>query len=271
LWESCTAKISRQGWEVALQTRAGGIEHRQGRVVAVHAVGPDGGEQRIETDQVFSSMPLRHLLGGMDPAPPAEVLAAANALAYRDFLTVALVLDRPELFPDNWIYIHSPEVRVARIQNFGNWSPQMLADPTTSCVGLEYFVNADEPLWNMPDDELIALADREFRQIGLSAGAKLLKGYVVRIPKAYPVYDPGYKERLDVIRKWLAGISNLHCIGRNGQHRYNNQDHSMATALIAARNVIRCESRDPWAVNEDAMYHEIAETERQAPVTQKPA
>jgi protoporphyrinogen oxidase len=233
----------------------------------VRAVNQDGVEERFETDQVFSTMPLRYLLGGMNPAPPAPIAQAAGALTYRDFLTVALVLDRRDIFPDNWIYIHSPDVRVARIQNFGNWSPQMLADPATSCVGMEYFVNDSEKLWSTPDAELVDFACQELRKIGLHSGAKLIKGFVVRMPKAYPVYDPGYKKRLDAIRHWLGGISNLHCMGRNGQHRYNNQDHSMATALIAARNVALSQSRDPWAVNEDAMYHEIAKTERQAPIT----
>ena len=132
---------------------------------------------------------------------------------------------------------------------------------------MEYFVNDTEKFWSTPDDELVNLAYEELQRIGLSAGAKLVKGFVVRMPKAYPVYDPGYKERLDLIRNWLSGIPNLHCMGRNGQHRYNNQDHSMATALIAARNVALSQSRDHWAVNEDAMYHEIATTEREAPIT----
>ncbi len=222
---------------------------------------------RHEASQVFSTMPLRHLLRAITPAAPKAVLDAAAQLSYRDFLTVALVLDQPKLFPDNWIYIHSPEVRVARIQNFGNWSPEMVADPKTSCVGLEYFVNDTEDLWNMSDEKLVELGYEELKRIGLSNGGKLIKGFVVRIPKAYPVYDPGYKERLDLIREWLSTIPNLHCMGRNGQHRYNNQDHSMATALIAARNVALAQNRDPWAVNEDAEYHEIAKTERQAPMT----
>ncbi|HZK81868.1 MAG TPA: FAD-dependent oxidoreductase, partial [Humisphaera sp.] len=267
LWENCTRKIQEKGWEVRMQSRVTNIEIEDGKVTAVRALTNSGREERIPADHVFSTMPLRHLLDGMTPAPPPPIVQAAAALTYRDFLTVALVLDRPQIFPDNWIYIHSPEVRVARIQNFGNWSPAMLADPATSCVGMEYFVNDTEKFWSTPDDELVNLAYEELQRISLSAGAKLIKGFVVRMPKAYPVYDPGYKERLDLIRNWLAGIGNLHCMGRNGQHRYNNQDHSMATALIAARNVALSQSRDPWAVNEDAMYHEIARTEREAPIT----
>ena len=170
----------------------------------------------------------------MTPPPPAEVLAAANSLKYRDFLTIVLVIDQAELFPDNWIYIHEPQVRMGRIQNFKNWSPYMVPDPRDTCLGLEYFVNQGDEIWNSADDKLVALGWDELNKIGLARG-KLIKGYVVRMPKAYPVYDTGYQERLEIIRKWLGTIENLYCIGRNGQHRYNNQDHSMATALIAAQ------------------------------------
>jgi len=266
LWEACARTVREANWEVRLNTPVTGLEVHGGRVTAVSARSPDGQTQRFRAGQVFSSMPLRQLLRAMDPPPPPDVLAAADSLTYRDFLTVALVLDAPKLFPDNWIYIHSPQVRVGRIQNFGNWSEHLLADPATSCVGMEYFVNDTEAFWSLSDDELVRFAYGELRHIGL-ADAGLLKGFVVRIPKAYPVYDPGYQDRLAVIRSWLRGIENLQCIGRNGQHRYNNQDHSMATALIAARNVALAEARDPWAVNEDAEYHEIARTERQAPLT----
>jgi protoporphyrinogen oxidase len=194
------------------------------------------------------------------------VLAAANALKYRDFLTIVLVIDRPDMFPDNWIYVHAPEVKMGRIQNFKNWSPYMVPDQSKTCLGLEYFVNEGDELWSSPDDKLVQLGYEELTKIGLASGP-LVKGYVVRMPKAYPVYDTGYQERLDVIRSWLKQIENLHCIGRNGQHRYNNQDHAMATALIAAANVTSDDDRDPWAVNEDAEYHEIAKAERQAPMT----
>ena len=269
LWEAAAATIQSKGWDLRLEHRVTRIGLRDGRVESIRAQAADGTTKDFPVDVLLSSMPLRNLLLAMDPPPPADVVAAANRLAYRDFLTVALVLDAPNLFPDNWIYIHAPEVRVGRIQNFGNWSPEMVPDPTTSCLGMEYFVNEGDNLWSQSDDRLVELAYAELRTIGL-ATANLVKGYVVRIPKAYPVYDPGYKERLDIIRRWLAGISNLHCIGRNGQHRYNNQDHSMATALIAARNVALGETRDPWAVNEDADYHEVAQTERQAPLTPTP-
>jgi protoporphyrinogen oxidase len=272
LWEACARTLRERGWTIHMRTRVARLDVEQGSVRTVHAMTADGGTSSCPAGQVLSSMPLRSLLGALRPGPPAEVKAAASRLSYRDFLTVALVLDKPDLFPDNWIYIHSPEVRVGRIQNFGNWSPELVPDRGTSCLGLEYFVFENDDLWSSPDDRLVELAYQELGAIGLTGGARLVKGFVVRMPKAYPVYDPGYKERLDRIREWLGGaVRNLHCIGRNGQHRYNNQDHSMATALIAARNVALGESRDPWAVNEDAEYHEISRTERQAPVTPSPS
>lgn len=269
LWETCTATLQERGWSVRMNTRciASRIENNQVQSITVQ--NRDGASEELGASAVFSSMPLRNLLLGMDPKPPAEVIAAAEALKYRDFLTVALVLDSADPFPDNWIYIHEPAVRMGRIQNFKSWSPFMVPDQSTACLGLEYFVNEGDDLWSMKDEDLVKLAYSELEKVGLANG-KLIKGFVVRMPKAYPVYDTGYQERLGVIRDWLMGIENLYCIGRNGQHRYNNQDHSMATALIAARNMSLGEERDPWAVNEDAEYHEISKTERQAPVTDSP-
>jgi protoporphyrinogen oxidase len=249
-----------------MQTRAESIELDGNQIRSVKTRNRQGQTETLPASHVFSSMPLRTLLQVMTPPPPPQVLAAANQLSYRDFLTVVLVIDNPEVFPDNWIYIHAPEVRMGRIQNFKSWSPEMVPDPTKSCLGLEYFVNEGDDLWTMSDDNLIQLGYRELQKIGLANGP-LVKGYIVRMPKAYPVYDTGYQARLDTIRAFVESIGNLYCIGRNGQHRYNNQDHSMATAIIAARNVALGEHRDPWAVNEDAEYHEIAKTERQAPIT----
>ncbi|MBV8780349.1 MAG: NAD(P)/FAD-dependent oxidoreductase [Phycisphaerae bacterium] len=266
LWEACAKTLQGWGWELRMQTRATGLALQNGRVTSVTATSKEGQSETIPASHVFSSMPLRTLLQIMEPPPPADVMTAANQLAYRDFLTVVLVIDKPEVFPDNWIYIHEPQVKMGRIQNFKSWSPEMVPDPSKACLGLEYFVNEGDELWSMADDKLIELGYRELMQIGLAGGA-MVKGYVVRMPKAYPVYDTGYQQRLDTIRAFLMTIGNLYCVGRNGQHRYNNQDHSMATAIIAARNVALGETRDPWAVNEDAEYHEISKTERQAPIT----
>lgn len=263
LWEACAETVQAKGWSLKMQTKMVGARLEDGRVTSLRIDGP-AGQEELPCQNVLSSMPLRQLLESMDPLPPAPVLAAAQSLKYRDFLVVALVLEGKDLFPDNWIYIHEPQVRMGRIQNFRNWSPAMVPDESTSCLGLEYFVNEGDDLWSSADEKLIELGYEELQRIGL-AGGKLIKGYVVRIPKAYPVYDRGYQERLGIIRDWLKAIPNLQCIGRNGQHRYNNQDHSMATALIAARNLALGQSRDPWAVNEDAEYHEIASTERTVP------
>ena len=265
LWENCAKTLESKGWKIRFKTKVVGAKLENGRVTSLTVKDESGRTEELPADHVFSSMPLRSLLRGMTPQPPQPVIDAANALSYRDFLTVVLVIDKDELFPDNWIYIHAPEVRMGRIQNFKSWSPYMVPDQTKTCLGLEYFVNEGDDLWSMRDDELVKLGYEELQRIRLADGP-LVKGYVVRMPKAYPVYDTGYQQRLDVIRAFLEPIENLYCIGRNGQHRYNNQDHSMATAIIAARNVALGEDRDPWAVNEDAEYHEIAKTERQAPV-----
>ena len=266
MWEACARTVQENGWRLEMKTQVQTLSHADGHVLSIETADAQSTTTTTEADEVFSSMPLRTLIRALRPPPSAAVLAAADKLSYRDFLTVSLVIDRPDLFPDNWIYIHSPDVRVGRVQNFGNWSPDMLPSTKTSCLGMEYFVFENDDLWSKTDDELVALAFAELEQIGLANGGKLIKGYVVRVPKAYPVYDPGYQDNLNVIRTWLTdNLTNLQCIGRNGQHRYNNQDHSMATALIAAHNVAEQDDRDPWAVNEDAEYHEIAKTERRVP------
>src|SRR5439155_12079475 len=266
LWENTTKKLQARDWEIRLSTAVVGARRDENRITSITVRDRDGASEELRDSHVFSSMPLRTLLQGMTPPAPAEVLEAANGLKYRDFLTIVLVIDQPDLFPDNWIYIHEPQVRMGRIQNFKNWSPYMVPDQNTTCLGLEYFVNQGDELWSSQDQKLVELGWDELNKIGLARG-KLIKGYVVRMPKAYPVYDTGYQQRLEKIRAWLGTIENLYCIGRNGQHRYNNQDHSMATALIAARNVSLDQDRDPWAVNEDAEYHEIAPTEPQTPLT----
>jgi UDP-galactopyranose mutase len=191
----------------------------------------------------------------MDPAPPPEVLAAANGLSYRDFLTVALVLPVEDGFPDNWIYVHSPEVRLGRIQNFGSWSPYMVKEGKT-CLGLEYFVFEGDDLWNSPDPELVELGKRELAKLGLVKPERVEAGYVVRMPKAYPMYDGTYKANVGVLRDWLeANAPNVFPVGRNGMHKYNNQDHSMYTAMLSVDNILGAH-HDVWNVNVEAAYHE---------------
>lgn len=208
-------------------------------------------------DNFISSMPLSELILKMKPAPPPAIVEAARKLTYRDFLTVALIIRRDDLFPDNWIYIHSPEVQVGRIQNFKNWSPEMIPDsqPGTACIGLEYFCNEGDALWQMSDEALVGLGRRELAQIGLAAAEDIIDGVVFRQPKAYPVYMGEYQAYLDTIKIYLDSIENLQTAGRNGLHMYNNQDHSMLTAMLAVKNILG-EQHDIWSVNTERSYHE---------------
>jgi protoporphyrinogen oxidase len=189
--------------------------------------------------------------------------AAAQGLRYRDFLTVALVIDGEDLFPDNWIYIHEPGVRVGRIQNYRSWSPWMVPDQSKACVGLEYFCFQGDDLWDMPDEQLVELAKDELAELGLVAREKVERGFVTRVPLAYPMYDADYSERVDAIRTWLETLGNLQQVGRNGLHRYNNSDHSMLTAIRAVDNVVNGTEHDLWAVNAESVYHETDEEPQQ--------
>jgi protoporphyrinogen oxidase len=220
-------------------------------------------------------MPFSTLMRIMDPPPPAEVQAAADNLHYRDFLTVALVVPEAAGFPDNWIYIHYPGVKVGRIQNFGSWSPFLVKDGKT-CLGLEYFVFEDDETWAMADEDLVALGTRELEAIGLVEASQVEMGYVVRQPKAYPVYDETYREAVETIRKWVeAEVPNVHPVGRNGMHKYNNQDHSMYTAMLTVENIVGGGAHDIWAVNVEEEYHEEksgkGSTGRDAPIVPRRA
>ena len=203
-------------------------------------------------------MPFTALARAVDPPVPDEVLRAADDLHYRDFLTVALVVPADRGFPDNWIYIHSPDVKVGRIQNFGSWSPYLVKDGRT-CLGMEYFVFEGDDLWTMPDDDLVALGTKELAAIGLVEASDVEAGYVVRMPKAYPVYDDTYRDNVEVIRRWFEQHApNVHPVGRNGMHKYNNQDHSMYTAMLTVEN-IHGAHHDIWSVNVEEEYHETAD------------
>ena len=243
---------------------------------AVSVTVVDGDETRTVTaDHVISSMPISALVKVISPAAPDEVIAAADDLRYRDFLTVSLVVPEEFSYPDNWIYIHSPEVRVGRIQNFGSWSPYLVKDGRT-CLGLEYFVNEGDDLWSAEDEDLIKLGIRELEALGLVKPDAVEQGHVVRMPKAYPVYDQYYQRNVEVIREWLEqAVPNVHPVGRNGMHRYNNQDHSMLTALLSAENILDGTDHDVWQVNVEEEYHEETKpgehgTGRAAPVLPKP-
>jgi protoporphyrinogen oxidase len=255
MWEVCRDKVEAAGSKVLMETKAVKIRHEDDRAVAVVAEHA-GVETEYPCTEVISSMPMSRLLMAMDPPPPDDVLAAARDLRYRDFLTVALVVPDDGIFPDNWIYIHSPEVRVGRIQNFGSWSPYMVKEGRT-CLGLEYFVFEGDDTWSMADEDLVALAKTELGRIGLVPPADVEAGYVVRVPKAYPFYDERYKANVKRMRDWLADCApNVHPVGRNGMHRYNNQDHSMYTAMLSVENIVAGTAYDVWEVNVEEEYHE---------------
>jgi protoporphyrinogen oxidase len=255
MWERCRERLDGLGVPTRLETAVTSLHHDAGRIRSVAIRDARGREERLEAEHVISSMPLGELVQSLDPAPPAEVLSAAKRLRYRDFISVVLVVNRAEVFPDNWIYIHAPEVTVGRVQNYKNWSPEMVPDPAKTALGLEYFAHEGDELWSAPDAELLELGRREVEALGLIDAAEVEDGTVVRMPKAYPVYDGAYQSSVAEIREYLAGFANLESIGRNGQHRYNNQDHSMLAGVYAARNVTGA-AHDVWSVNVELDYHE---------------
>jgi protoporphyrinogen oxidase len=265
MWEAARTKVEAAGSSVRFQAPVTAIHHAGGRAVAVTAT-VDGTPTRIPASHVVSSMPLSELLLFMDPPAPEPVRRAASGLRYRDFLTVALVIPDKDAFPDNWIYIHDPDVEVGRIQNFGSWSPYMVKDGFT-CLGLEYFVTEGDPLWTANDDDLIALGRRELGRLKIADPSHVQAGYVVRMPKAYPLYDDVYKDNVAVIREWIAANApNVFPVGRNGMHKYNNQDHSMYTAMLSVENILGAD-HDVWAVNVEEDYHEeIRNAPRQAAI-----
>jgi protoporphyrinogen oxidase len=275
MWERCAELVTQRGGELVLETKVRSIQHEAGRgVTGVTAVvtggyGPGAGaketqrgdlgaERHFTCDELISTMALSSLVRAMDPPAPNRVQVAAKALKYRDFLTVALVVPESAGFPDNWIYIHSPDVRVGRIQNFRSWSPYLVKDGR-ACLGLEYFVFEGDETWTLPDGELVALAIKELAHLGLVLPDQVEQGYVVRMPKAYPYYDRDYASNVQVIRDWLAtAVPNVHPVGRNGMHRYNNADHSMMTAMLTVQNILDGAGNDVWSVNVEEDYHETA-------------
>ena len=254
MWERCADIVTERGTKVILNSRVTETHHANGRAVAV-TTETDGVPTRYECTHVISSMPIGMLLQSMRPHVPEAVSAAADALRYRAHITVALVLPETDSFPDNWIYINDPNVKVGRVQNFGRWSPYLVKDGRT-CLGLELFVDEGDEWWTKSDSELIEIGTRELEQIGLIDGADVESGYVVRMPRAYPFYDAEYQAHVAVLADWLAQhVPNVYPVGRNGMHRYNNQDHSMLTAMLSVENVFGAH-HDIWTVNVDAEYHE---------------
>jgi len=257
MWEKMSERIVERGGEVRMNAHVSEIRIEDGRVVSVTA-----GGQEVPCSQVISSLALRNTVGIANPATSEEVQSAAKGLRYRDFLTVGLVIEvddpQNEPFPDNWIYIHEPDVTAGRIQNFRSWSPWMVPDPEVNetCIGLEYFCFEGDELWEMEDDKLVELGKRELAQLGLGDPSRVKQGFAVRVEKAYPMYDPEYDVRVAKIRDWLDTVPNLVQVGRNGLHRYNNSDHSMLTSMRAVENVMDGSGHDIWAVNAESAYHE---------------
>jgi protoporphyrinogen oxidase len=256
MWEKATEIVTAAGSEVLFDTKVTRIAHRDGAAYEVAAV-HDGEERVFPCTHVISSMPFRSLIRALDPPAPDEVRAAAEGLTYRDFMTVALVVPQEYSFPDNWIYIHDPAVKVGRIQNFGSWSPYLVKEGRT-CLGLEFFVNEGDDMWTKSDEDLVEQAKREVQHLNLADASKVEAGYVVRMPKAYPVYDERYKDNVAILRDWIAANApNILPTGRNGMHKYNNQDHSMVTAMLSVENIFGGHN-DVWSVNVEDEYHEEA-------------
>jgi protoporphyrinogen oxidase len=264
MWERCAERVELAGGRVLCGVRVERIRHAGGRVESVHGRTAAGEAVEVTAPQVISTMPIRDLIDALDPPPPDEVRRAAGQLRYRDYLTVVLIVRRASVFPDNWIYIHSPEVKLGRIQNYKNWSPDMVPDPARTSLGLEYFLWDKDPEWAWPDQQLIEAGVRDCARIGIITAAEVDDGVVLRVPKAYPVYDQAYRANLALIRRYLQGLVNLQLVGRNGQHRYNNQDHSMLAGVYAARNLTGAR-HDVWSVNTETEYLEEVGHARPSP------
>jgi len=262
MWEAAAEQIREQGGKVLLGMDVDRLQRdKDSGEWTVFASDSEGNQQQFKADHVISSAALSELAACIDPQPPEPVLTAAKSLRYRDFLTVALIIKDVDCFDDNWIYIHDSSVRVGRIQNFKSWSPHLVPDPALNCLGLEYFCFRGDGLWDSEDEALIRLADEELIQLGLVTAGHVIDGTVIRQARAYPVYDENYKERIELFRGWLEQtMPGLHLVGRNGMHKYNNQDHAMMTALLTAENILAGEKKwDVWQVNQDAEYHESGE------------
>jgi len=255
MWETMTALLRNRGYPVSRARTVIRILHDETGITAVETTGRYGTETHKGTDFI-SSMPIRDLVRALDPPAPPLVRDAAEKLRYRDFLVVALIVNRQEVMPDNWIYVHDKGVRVGRIQNFKNWSPDMVPDLSKTCLGMEYFVFENDDLWASSDRDLIELAKCEIAQLGLARPEEIEDGTVVRMPRAYPMYDSGWAKQVAAIRGYLEECSpNLQLVGRNGMHKYNNQDHSMMTAQCAAKNILGAQY-NLWSINAEPDYHE---------------
>lgn len=257
MWDSARDLVQKQGGTVKLNSKVRRFTKKGNKIISI-LTESNGSLQEVTGDYFLSSIPLKELIESIDPPAPNNVLEAARRLRYRDFFTVGLVINKANIFPDNWIYIHSPEVRAGRIQNYKNWSPEMVPDSQTTSLGLEYFCFVTDEIWNRDEHELIELGKKEVVQLKFATRDQISDGFVLKSPKTYPIYDEGYLERINIIKNYLSTIKNLQTMGRNGLHRYNNQDHSMLSAILAIRNILG-EKYSTWDINVDDEYHEIIE------------
>jgi protoporphyrinogen oxidase len=264
LWEHVADQIRSRGGEVLLGWRATRLFVQGDRIIAVEALSDSGERRRFPADYVFSTMPVRELIDAMDAPIPSQVREVSDGLQYRDFITVGLLVEKLTVreadggpLKDNWIYIQEPDVLVGRLQIFNNWSPYMVADPSKTWIGLEYFCYQTDALWKMRDEDLKKFAIAEVEKIGILRACDVTDAHVVRVPKTYPAYFGTY-DRFHVIREFLDRFPNLYLVGRNGMHKYNNQDHSMLTAMTAVDNIIGgIEDKDNvWSINTEMEYHE---------------
>ena len=259
MWEACAEKMKELGGKLEMGCRVTrcSYDENSGNWTVTYK-DRQGDLQNVDAEHIISSAPMRELVCGLSPSVSEQTKRAAASLKYRDFLTVMLILKDRRMFDDNWIYIHDPSVKVGRVQNFRSWSPEMVPDPDKVCYGLEYFCFEHDGLWDSNDSDLIELAKRELVTIGLAKEGDFVDGCVVRQKKAYPVYDDDYALHVATIREELdSRYPNLHLVGRNGMHKYNNQDHAMMTAMLCVENIL-ADTRlyDLWQVNGDAEYHE---------------
>jgi len=273
MWETCANRVRSMGGEVLLGRNVEScVWNASTGQWTVTAGTTYGVTETFTAEHLISSMPVRQLVAQLEPKLPDVVRQSGESLRYRDFLTVGLILRERDRFADNWIYIHDPNVKVGRVQNYKSWSPEMVPDPNYCCYGLEYFCFEGDGLWVTADSELIALAKKELQQVKLADSADVVDGCVIRQPKAYPVYDDDYKRHVQIIRDAVSSeFPTLHLVGRNGMHKYNNQDHAMMTAMLAARNIMAGKQiYDVWAVNEDGEYHESGEAGEKSARDSKP-
>lgn len=255
MYEAFAAQAQKSGAHVLTQTRVVALRHDGTRITALELQRDSGARETCEVEGVVSTMPLSELVLALQPVAPQAVVEAARGLRYRSMLTVNMILKTDRLPPDCWIYVHAPEVCACRVQFFRNWSPAMAPDPSLNSISLEYFLFEDEPLWKAPDSEWIETGKADAGRLKFLSPETIRDAFVVRSPKAYPLYDESYLARVATIRQYLARFGNLACAGRYGQFRYNNMDHSVLTGLLAARRLCG-QAVDPWAVNEDAQYLE---------------